>query len=196
MTSITLITPGCRNVRNFLAAFLAKGSRDLLVLMSKLKTQQGEPSSYILSGTPTHVFENVRHTFLVPLCSAQIDSPTSILSPSVTGNELDLAMAEATADLRKSIDFDRKYNQQLRHSDLPSRWMVTMQVLNFSLAQLVLYLRATWTPQKMDTLHKISPRSFQRLPSQLPLTSTSECNNRYLKRHTLTRTSCKATGSS
>jgi hypothetical protein len=35
-----------------------------------------------------------------------MESPMSILSPMVTGKELDLAMAEATADLRKSIDVD------------------------------------------------------------------------------------------
>lgn len=43
------------------------------------------------------------HTFLTALCNAHMDSPTSILSPMVTGKELDLAMADATADLRKSI---------------------------------------------------------------------------------------------
>lgn len=40
------MTPGCRNVLNFFVAFLARGKRDLLALISKVKTQQTEPSSY------------------------------------------------------------------------------------------------------------------------------------------------------
>lgn len=46
------------------------------------------------------------HTRFVPLCSVQIESPISTRSPSEKGNELPFAMAEATADLRKSIVVD------------------------------------------------------------------------------------------
>ena len=46
MVSITLIMPGCRSVLSFLTAFLAKGRRDLLALMSMEKMLQLEPSSY------------------------------------------------------------------------------------------------------------------------------------------------------
>lgn len=42
-------------------------------------------------------------TRFVPLWSVQIESPMSTLSPSENGNELPFAMADATADLRKSI---------------------------------------------------------------------------------------------
>lgn len=45
-------------------------------------------------------------TRFVPLCSVQIESPISTRSPSEKGNELPFAMAEATADLRKSIVVD------------------------------------------------------------------------------------------
>lgn len=44
--SSTLITPGCRNVRSFLTAFLAKGNRDLFAVTSKENILQLEPSSY------------------------------------------------------------------------------------------------------------------------------------------------------
>ena len=44
-----------------------------------------------------------RRTFLVPLCKAQIDSLLSTLSPMVYGMPLDFAIADATADLRKSM---------------------------------------------------------------------------------------------
>jgi hypothetical protein len=37
--------PGCRNVRSLRVAFLAKGNRDLLRAMSKVKTLHGELSS-------------------------------------------------------------------------------------------------------------------------------------------------------
>ena len=40
------MTPGCRSVRSFLRAFLARGSADRLVEMSKEKMLQSEPSSY------------------------------------------------------------------------------------------------------------------------------------------------------
>lgn len=43
------------------------------------------------------------HTRFVPLCSVQIESPISTRSPSENGDELPLAMADATADLRKSM---------------------------------------------------------------------------------------------
>lgn len=43
--SSTLITPGCRKVRSFLRAFLARGSRDLLAVISKENMLQFEPSS-------------------------------------------------------------------------------------------------------------------------------------------------------
>jgi hypothetical protein len=38
--------PGCRKVRSLRAAFLAKGSRDLLRTISKVKTLHDELSSY------------------------------------------------------------------------------------------------------------------------------------------------------
>lgn len=43
--SRTLMTPGWRRVRDFLRAFLARGSLDLLAVMSKEKMLQGELSS-------------------------------------------------------------------------------------------------------------------------------------------------------
>lgn len=43
---MTLITPGWRNVRSLRAAFFAKGNRALFALMSKVKRQQGELSSW------------------------------------------------------------------------------------------------------------------------------------------------------
>ena len=42
-------------------------------------------------------------TFLVALCRLKIDSLLSIRSPMVYGMPLDFAIAEATADLRKSM---------------------------------------------------------------------------------------------
>jgi hypothetical protein len=45
ITSRTLMMPGCRKVRSLRAAFLAKGNRDLLRTMSKVKTLHAELSS-------------------------------------------------------------------------------------------------------------------------------------------------------
>lgn len=47
IVSRTLMTPGCRNVRDFRTAFRARGRRDLLVAMSKVKMLHEEPSSCI-----------------------------------------------------------------------------------------------------------------------------------------------------
>ena len=44
------MTPGCRNVLSFRAAFLARGRRDLLEADSKAKTLQSVPSSCKQSG--------------------------------------------------------------------------------------------------------------------------------------------------
>lgn len=44
-----------------------------------------------------------RHTLLVPLCSVQIDSSMSTLSPNEYGKGGPFAMAEATADFKKSM---------------------------------------------------------------------------------------------
>lgn len=46
IVSKTLITPGCLSVRDLRTAFFANGRRDLLEAISKVKTLQGEPSSY------------------------------------------------------------------------------------------------------------------------------------------------------
>ena len=43
-------------------------------------------------------------TFFVAVCCDQMDSLLSTLSPIVYGKEPDLAMAEATADFRKSME--------------------------------------------------------------------------------------------
>lgn len=45
--SSTLTTPGCRIVRSFFNAFLARGSRDLFAVMSNAKMLQLEPSSCV-----------------------------------------------------------------------------------------------------------------------------------------------------
>ena len=44
--SSTLMIPGCLNVFNFLTAFFASGSLDLLAVISKVSMLQFEPSSY------------------------------------------------------------------------------------------------------------------------------------------------------
>lgn len=110
------MTPGCRNVRSFRAAFLAKGRRALLELTSKVKRQHGVLSSCHQTLNENHVCERRMCTFLTPLCTVQMDSPASILSPIVTGKELDFAMADATADLRKSM------NSRPREHDPQSAW--------------------------------------------------------------------------
>lgn len=43
--SNTFITPGCRIVRSFFSAFLARGRRPLLAVISKEKMLQFDPSS-------------------------------------------------------------------------------------------------------------------------------------------------------
>ena len=62
------MTPGCLKVRNFLAAFRARGSRDLLEAISNIRMQQSEPSScaddqLMLS----RLYGKVIRTLLVPL---------------------------------------------------------------------------------------------------------------------------------
>ena len=47
-------------------------------------------------------------TRFVPLCRDQMDSLLSSLSPRLYGKELPLAIADATADFRKSISWDTK----------------------------------------------------------------------------------------
>jgi hypothetical protein len=105
--SSSLTTPGYRSVRSFLRAFLARGSRALLAVMSKEKILQLEPSS---CNAPHRqhmcslrwVLRRAR-TFLVPLYSVQMDSSISTTSPKEYGNGGPEAMAEATADRKKSI---------------------------------------------------------------------------------------------
>lgn len=73
-----------------------------MALISKEKTQTGVLSSY--EQIRDRVGSQVSvHTFFVPLNKFHIDSLLSIRSPIVYGNELDFAIADATADLRKSI---------------------------------------------------------------------------------------------
>lgn len=43
------------------------------------------------------------HTRFVALCSVHIESPTSTRSPRANGKELPLAIADATADFKKSM---------------------------------------------------------------------------------------------
>src|SRR5215469_1103930 len=64
--SSALITPGCRNVRSFLTAFLAIGRRDLFAVTSKENMLQFDPSSCgIISVTCSlkRVCQNVRASF-------------------------------------------------------------------------------------------------------------------------------------
>lgn len=96
------MTPGCRSVRNFRAAFFANGSRDLFEFTSKVNKEHEALSSCVDSALVLQPQEF--HTFFVPLCKENMDSPASTLSPIITGNELDLAIADATADFKKSID--------------------------------------------------------------------------------------------
>lgn len=69
-----------------------------------MNRQQGVLSSYNQTLNKNIVCERRMCTFLTALCTVQMDSPASILSPIVTGKELDFAMADATADLRKSMN--------------------------------------------------------------------------------------------
>jgi hypothetical protein len=109
MVSKTLITPGCLSVLNLRTAFFASGRRDLFALISKENTLQEEPSSYSTRRSDSLAIElsrmsqASRRTRFVPLCSAQTESPMSTLSPREKGCPVPLAMADATADLRKSI---------------------------------------------------------------------------------------------
>ena len=50
----------------------------------------------------------LKRTRFVPLCKDQMDSLLSSLSPRLYGKELPLAIADATADFRKSISRDTK----------------------------------------------------------------------------------------
>lgn len=104
--SSTLMTPGCRNVRSFLSAFFARGSRLFFAVLSNENMLQLEPSSYYsrrLVQATQHPQPAGQPTRLVPLYSVQIDSSTSTLSPNVYGNGGPWDMAEATADFRKSM---------------------------------------------------------------------------------------------
>lgn len=61
--SSTLITPGCRSVRSFLRAFLARGRRERLVVMSKEKMLQFDPSSWDGYQLSAGVTGGKRHTY-------------------------------------------------------------------------------------------------------------------------------------
>lgn len=107
--SKTLITPGWRNVRSFFSAFFASGSRDLFAVMSKEKMLQFDPSScgacQVLCSPRAKVVYLV-HTRFVPLCRVHMDWSTSTMSPNEYGNAGPLAIADATADFRKSMAAD------------------------------------------------------------------------------------------
>lgn len=102
------MTPGCRRVLSFLSAFLASGRRDLLDVISKEKMLQLDPSSWrrYRSQHRTRACPAAYqgpYTFLVPLCRVQMDSSMSTRSPKEYGKGGPEAMAEATADFRKSM---------------------------------------------------------------------------------------------
>lgn len=90
-------------MRDLRTAFLASGRRDLFAAISKVKTLHAEPSSYTGIRHQTTTGGVDPRTRFVPLCSVQMESPISTRSPSEKGNELPFAMADATADLRKSM---------------------------------------------------------------------------------------------
>ena len=107
IVSSTLMTPGCRKVLNFRRAFFARGCRPLLLTLSKVKTLQGFPSSYVQPVRIDNVCalrQNIELTRLVALCSVHMEGSRSTRSPRAYGKELPFEMAEATADLRKSIE--------------------------------------------------------------------------------------------
>jgi hypothetical protein len=69
-----------------------------------MNIEHAEPLSYCQNqyeGTSSNLCLLTR---FVALCSVQIDSSLSSRSPRLYGKELPLAIAEATADLRKSIE--------------------------------------------------------------------------------------------
>lgn len=96
--------PGCRRVRNLRRAFLASGRRDLFFCRSKVNIEQDDPSSWYHDQHKTPVSNWFPLTLFVALCNVQIDSSLSSRSPRVYGKELPFAIAEATADFRKSIE--------------------------------------------------------------------------------------------
>lgn len=115
--SRTLITPGCRSVRSFFRAFLARGSWDRFAVMSKEKMLQLEPSSYSVVLVTIYISIHVINlTLLVPLYNVQIDSSISTLSPKLYGNGGPCAMADATADLRKFIPVAQWRGRQIRRN--------------------------------------------------------------------------------
>jgi hypothetical protein len=87
----------------------------------------------------------------------------SILSPMVTGKELDLAMAEATADLRKSIDVDGAA-LLTAVDDFFEAW--TSAKFHGKLSSTAGHLTAQVdTDTDTDTRLEISPRSLHRHPT-------------------------------
>ena len=72
------------------------------------KHRQSVLASYSAANNESAKCPNCMHTRFVALWRAQIESPISTLSPSEYGNELPLAIADATADLRKSIAIKRR----------------------------------------------------------------------------------------
>lgn len=75
ITSRTFITPGCLSVLNLRAVFLASGKNDFCVLISNVKIEQAEPSSY--KSQPSYCeFGSgmLLPTFLVALFNAHIES--------------------------------------------------------------------------------------------------------------------------
>lgn len=93
-------------VRSFFSAFFASGSRDLLAVMSKEKMLQFEPSSCGACQDLVRLAQRVVylvHTRLVPLCRVHMDWSTSTTSPKEYGNAGPFAIADATADFRKSM---------------------------------------------------------------------------------------------
>jgi hypothetical protein len=105
--SKTLITPGCLKVRSFLAAFRARGRRDLLALMSNENMLQLEPSSCRLQSASVFrfaVLSLIILTRLVPFWSIQIPPSISWRSPKVYGKfGIPDDMAEATTLLNRFI---------------------------------------------------------------------------------------------
>jgi len=73
------MTPGCRNVRSFLTAFLAIGKRALFAVTSKEKILQFEPSSCVtlltqrstLAGSLSYAFRAIEE---IPDTGINVDS--------------------------------------------------------------------------------------------------------------------------
>lgn len=103
--SKTFTTPGWRRVRNLRSAFRARGNRDLFADTSKENILHLDPSSWNVElVTRLDVQGSLGHTRFVPLYKVQIESSISTRSPKVYPNAGPLDMADATADLRKSMD--------------------------------------------------------------------------------------------